>query len=237
MVPGGCEAQDGAMNNRLRNRIFSAMQESRQTVEQLMADAQESFEIQRFFVGRSPIAVLAPHAGTIEPLTGELALAIAGRLHRFYGFSGKLTRDAARGQISPLRFDELNLHDVLRGARTAIAIHGTAGDEDAVSLIGGCNLRLMEAIRYRLETAGFAVMGCPLAAEANDPRNVVNRVPEGGVHIELTQRQRDDLRGGWFRRLRFEAYAHAIRTALTEEMDRPGPSWDQIRVQSASPAL
>ena len=225
------------MSKRMHIRMLSAMMESRQTVEQLMAGAQGSFEIQRFFVGRSPIAVLAPHAGSIEPLTGELAMAIAGRLHRFYGFSGKMLRDSTKGHISSLRFDEPQLHDVLRGARSAIAIHGTPGDEDAVTLIGGCNLRLIETIRMRLETAGFAVMGCPAAADANDPRNMVNRVPEGGVHLELTQRQRDDLRGGWFRRLRFEAYAHAIRAALAEEMDRPGPAWDQFNIQSASPAL
>ena len=237
MVCHSLAVHDGGMSTRKHNRILTAMLESRQTVEQLMAGAQGSFEIQRFFVGRSPIAVLAPHAGTIEPLTGELAMAIAGRLHRFYGFSGKMLRDSALGHVSSLRFDEPQLHDVLRGARSAIAIHGTAGDEDAVTLIGGCNLRLIETIRVRLESAGFAVMGWPTAADANDPRNVVNRVPEGGVHLELTQRQRDDLRGGWFRKLRFEAYANAIRVALAEELDRPGPQWDQIRMQSASPAL
>src|SRR6188472_1484532 len=115
-------AEDGVMSKRMHTRILTKMLESRQTVEQLMAEAQGSFEIQRFFVGRSPIAVLAPHAGSIEPLTGELAMAIAGRLHRFYGFSGKMLRDSAKGHISSLRFDEPQLHDVLRGARSAIAI-------------------------------------------------------------------------------------------------------------------
>ena len=42
----------------------------------------------RFRKGKSGILVMAPHAGDIEPATGELADAIAGNEHSFYGLWG-----------------------------------------------------------------------------------------------------------------------------------------------------
>ena len=213
------------------------LRSSWQSVNQLLAEVPDAVQIERCIIGRSPIAVLAPHAGSIEPMTGDLAKAIAGHLHRFYGFSGRLVREQASLHINSLRFDEPQLHEVLRGARTAIAIHGLPGDEDAVTLIGGANRRLVEAIRSRLEAAGFAVMATSTRSDSDDPRNLVNRVPEGGVHLELTQRLRDDLRGGWLRRIRFEAYVAAIRAALAQEMNSPGPQWSEFNIQSATPAI
>jgi phage replication-related protein YjqB (UPF0714/DUF867 family) len=208
-----------------------------QSVRELLAVEPGNVEIVEVINGRSPIAVLAPHAGGIEPFTGELAKAIAGKIHRLYEFSGKAARDNFRFHVSSVRFDEPGLQNVLKGARTAISIHGAAGDEDAVTLIGGVNRRLIEAVRAKLESAGFAVMDAPTELAATDPRNLVNRVPEGGVQLELTRRLREDLRGGWLRRLRFECYVDAIRAALAQEMSRPGPAWDELRTQSASPAL
>ena len=193
-------------------------------------------EIEQIVVGRSAIAVVAPHAGSIEPLTGDLAAAIAGREHRYYGYVGKTTPRALDLRVPAVRFDEPGLRSVLNGARTAIAIDGAPGLEDAVTLIGGVNRRLVLSIRRHLEAAGFAVMDASDAMDACDPRNVANRVPEGGVQLLLTERLRQDLRGGWLRRLRFEAYVHAVRVALSQEQSLPGPTWEHIRLQSASAA-
>ena len=206
------------------------------TVEDLLARERQHVEIDNRVEGRSRIAVLAPHAGGIEPFTGEIARAVAGAQHRFYGFAGKAPNGNSRLHIASTRFDEPTLRTVLTGARTAISIHGASGDEDAVTLIGGVNRTLSESIRHYLEQAGFAVMIAPTHLAGNDPRNVVNRVPEGGVQLELTWRLRDDLRRGLFRKVRFDCYVQAIRAALAEHELRPGPRWETLRTQSASPA-
>jgi len=208
-----------------------------QTVRDLLAAEPESVSIENAVSGRSAIAVLAPQAGSIEPMTGELARAIAGKIHRFYGFNGISVRDTFRYRVPAVRFDEPILQSVLQGARTAIAINGASGDEDAVTLIGGVNRRLVEAIRARLEAAGFAVMDAQPRDTPADPRSLFNRVPEGGVQLELTNRLREDLRGGWLRRLRFEAYVAAIRSALAQELAIPGPAWEDLRTRSASAAI
>ena len=213
------------------------MQDMYNSVEDLLATERQNVVIQNRVDGRSRIAVLAPHAGGIEPLTGEIARAIAGKVHRFYEFQGKAAVNNLRLHIASTRFDEPLLQTVLRGAHTAIAIHGAAGDEDAVTLIGGVNRRLVEIVRTRLEQAGFAVMDAPVHLSAMDPRNLVNRVPEGGVQLELTRRLREDLRCGWRKNVRFEGYVQAIRSALAQLEAMPGPQWDDVRTQSASASV
>jgi phage replication-related protein YjqB (UPF0714/DUF867 family) len=207
-----------------------------QSIEELLAAERQFVQIENWIDGRSRIAVLAPHAGDIEPLTGEIARAVAGRDHRLYQFCGKAPANSFRLHVSSTRFDEAGLREVLNGARTAIAIHGTAGDEDAVTLIGGVNRTLADSIAHWLENAGFAVMPAPPRLAGSDPRNLVNRVPEGGVQLELTRRLRDDLRRGLLRKLRFDCYVEAIRGALAENELAPGPRWELLRTQSASPA-
>ncbi len=205
------------------------------TVEDLLLHERENVAIENQIAGRDRVAVLAPHAGNIEPLTGEIARAIASRDHRLYKFEGKAPDGNGRLHISSTRFDEPRLRSVLNGSRTAVAIHGTAGDEEALTLIGGVNRTLANMIRQRLERAGFAVMDAPQHLAGMDPRNLVNRVPEGGVQLELTRRLREDLRSGLLRKGRFDRYVQAVRDALVEYDSRPGPAWDRVRTQSASP--
>ena len=206
------------------------------SVAELLDRERHHIEIDNRVDGRSRIAVLAPHAGEIEPFTGEIARAVAGKDHRFYRFVGKAPEGNSRLHVTSTRFDEPMLRSVLQGARTAISIHGAAGDEDAVTLIGGVNRTLAAEIRKYLELAGFAVMDAPAYLSGTDPRNVVNRVPEGGVQLELTARLRQDLRKGFLRKVRFDCYVQAIRAALAENELRPGPRWDMVRTQPASPA-
>jgi phage replication-related protein YjqB (UPF0714/DUF867 family) len=206
------------------------------SVEELLSCERDFVAIDNWVADRSRIAVLAPHAGQIEPLTGELARAVAGSDHRCYVFAGNAPADNVRLHVTSTRFDEPALRTVLHGARTALSIHGVAGDEDAITLIGGVNRILVDAITKSLEAAGFAVMAAPHGLAGIDPRNVVNRVPEGGVQLEITRRQREDLRRGFLRKLRFDCYVGAIRSALAENELRPGPRWELVRTQSASPA-
>lgn len=216
-------------------RDMPAMPDVYSSVADLLSHEPDNVVIENCVEGRDRVAVLAPHAGNIEPLTGEIARAIAARDHRLYKFEGKAAAGNSRLHVASTRFDEPRLRSVLQGSRTAIAIHGTSGDEEALTLIGGVNRTLASLIRYRLERAGFAVMDAPTYLTGMDPRNLVNRVPEGGVQLELTRRLREDLRAGLLRKGRFDRYVQAIRDALVEYESRPGPAWDRVRTQPASP--
>jgi phage replication-related protein YjqB (UPF0714/DUF867 family) len=207
------------------------------SIEELLAHESRHIEIEEQVTGRDRVAVIAPHAGHIEPMTGEIAQAIASRNHRLYKFVGKAPFGNARLHIPSTRFDEPTLRSVLTGCRTAISIHGCSSDEEAVTLIGGVNRTLAALIHASLERAGFAVMDAPAHLASLDPRNLVNRVPEGGVQLELTRRLREDLRSGLLRKGRFDRYVQAIRDAVAEYESRPGPRWDQVRTQPASPSL
>jgi phage replication-related protein YjqB (UPF0714/DUF867 family) len=216
--------------------MLTSMIDTYASVAELLDRERHYIEIDTRIEGRSRIAVLAPHAGQIEPFTGEIARAVAGREHRFYGFAGTAPDENRRLHVASTRFDEPELRAVLLGARTALSIHGTTGDDVAATLIGGVNRTLAAAIRQNLEQAGFVVMDAPTHLAGTDPRNVVNRVPEGGVQLELTARLRHELRKGFLRRVRFDCYVQAIRAALAEHELSPGPRWELLRTQPASPA-
>jgi phage replication-related protein YjqB (UPF0714/DUF867 family) len=216
--------------------MFAPMIDTYASVAELLDRERHYVEIDTRVEGRSRIAVLAPHAGQIEPFTGEIARAVAGDEHRYYGFAGTAPGENRRLHVTSTRFDEPALRAVLHGARTALSIHGTSGDDVAATFIGGVNRTLANTIRGNLEKAGFVVIDAPAHLAGIDPRNVVNRVPEGGVQLELTGRQRQELRKGFLRRVRFDCYVQAIRAALAEHELSPGPRWESLRTQPASPA-
>ncbi len=188
--------------------------------------------------GRDRIAIVAPHAGGIEPLTGELAAAIAGRRHRLYIFAGVAASGNASLHVTSTRFDEKNLRDVLKGARTAIAIHGGGDSEERVTQIGGRNQFLRDQITEALRRSGFDVIPAADSLAGVAPRNLVNRVPEGGVQLELSLglrrtflrgriSSREDRANLRERTLYFGRYVETIRGVL--ELDKQVKAGDRWR--------
>ena len=169
---------------------------------------------------RSQIAILALHAGAIEPMTGEIATAIAGCRHRLYCFVGRSPVDNLRLHVTSTQFDEPKLRSILRGAKTALAIHGSADYARAVTLVGGTNGRLAERIGLALDRAGFSIAEAPQHLSARSPDNLVNRVPFGGVQLEPTRRLRDELghQELFHHQPTFERYAMAIGQVLDGEL-------------------
>lgn len=198
------------------------------SVAELLKAERDNVKIVAKKKGRTPVAILGLHAGGIEPLTGEIAQAIAGRDHRLYLFVGVAPSNNARLHITSTRFDEPKLRYVLDGARTAVSIHGAAGTHERLTQIGGRNRALKERIADSLDRHGFNVVEAQDRLDAQSPNNAVNRVLLGGVQMELSLGLRDSfLRGGLNTRtdrenLRnrtkvFERYVSAVRRALDEE--------------------
>lgn len=145
----------------------------------------------------TPVAVIAPHGGSIEPGTLEIAEEISGGIFSFYGFEA-LRAAGKRGSlhITSARFDEPQALELLLKARKAIAIHGRADGRDPTTVVvGGLDTSLRDEIVAALTAAGFsaaAVFEGGLAGR--DPANICNRGFSGaGVQLELPRVLRRQL--------------------------------------------
>ena len=136
---------------------------------------------------RSPIAVVAPHGGGIEPGTSEVARALAGCDFSLYCFEGLRPSGNDELHVTSHRFDDPLCVQLARRARTVVAVHGCAGLQRAV-YVGGLDASLKARLVAALRAAGFsAAPGTgPLAGCYID--NVCNQGASGrGVQLEITE--------------------------------------------------
>jgi len=193
-----------------------------------MADRYESFaalaEIEkegvhyriRVVETSSPVAILAPHGGFIEPGTSQIAAAIATDAYSLYCFESLAPRRRGEGlHITSTRFDEPRALRLIEASDVVVGVHGCkSGDDEAVTWVGGLHERLRDAIRDRLAQAGFDAKsvgdGHPLAGR--DASNICNRGRRGaGVQLETPRGLRRALVAD---NLRLDAFAAAVREAL-----------------------
>jgi phage replication-related protein YjqB (UPF0714/DUF867 family) len=161
----------------------------------------------------TPIVVLAPHGGWIEPGTSEIAAAIARDDYSIYAFKGLRRRPHGDLHIKSHLFDEPEGLQLVRGAETAIAIHGRADDGDLTTVwLGGRNSAFRDSIRSSLEAAGFVAASAPPGMAGLDPANICNRgTTGGGAQLELPLTLRNELLGN---PARLRSFVDAVREAM-----------------------
>jgi phage replication-related protein YjqB (UPF0714/DUF867 family) len=164
----------------------------------------------------SPIAIVAPHGGWIEPGASEAATAIARETYSLYLFESLMKRARGDGlHITSTRFDEPRALRLVSASETVITVHGRKNGADEASIwVGGLHERLRDAICVALRDGGFRAKpvgeGHPLAAR--DPANICNRGRIGmGVQMELPRALRLAFADDAGRR---HAFAQAVRAAL-----------------------
>lgn len=142
----------------------------------------------------TPVVVIAPHGGAIEPGTSEIAKAIAGDHLSMYAFEG-LRQRSGELHITSHRFDEPVCVKLVSGAQAAIAIHGRRDEHDPETVwLGGLDVTLGKAVAISLRKAGFRVDAAPIGMAARDATNICNRGSAGaGVQLELPRTLRDEL--------------------------------------------
>lgn len=136
----------------------------------------------------SPVVVAAPHGGSIEPGTSEIALAIAGSDLSYYLFEGMKDRANNELHITSSNFDEPQCLALLKAVPIVLTVHGEESEAEVVYL-GGRHTAAMVSIRAVLELYGFTVR------EHSDPllqgRNSLNICNIGrigaGVQLELSR--------------------------------------------------
>ncbi|MGR8948538.1 MAG: poly-gamma-glutamate hydrolase family protein [Gammaproteobacteria bacterium] len=140
----------------------------------------------------SNIAVVAPHGGSIERRTSEIARSIAGTEHNLYLFEGQDplgTFDTLH--ITSHRFDEPKCLSLIASIGTVVTIHGCSGKDKFVYL-GGLDTDLKTTISKVIEALGIRVDTHAHQFQGRHTKNICNRGGTGkGVQIELS----DGLRG------------------------------------------
>lgn len=171
-----------------------------------MADKYENFEqlASREIEGKdfaircadreSNILIMAPHAGSIEPGTGEIALAIASEDISYYLFEG--TKNSGNGDlhITSTKFNEPLALQMAGRSQGVVTIHGEGSEANTVYL-GGRNLALKNHICAALEKAGFNTgKHDNPGLHGVSPDNICNRgVSASGVQLELGKGLRRNL--------------------------------------------
>lgn len=134
----------------------------------------------------SPVALIAPHGGGLEPGTTEVASAVAGRVHSFYSFSALRPHGNRALHLTSHRFDEPRGLALVAEADYVVAVHGYRRDESTI-YVGGLDERLRRSVVAALGDAGFEVSDRPARHLAGrHPENICNRGRRGaGVQLEI----------------------------------------------------
>ena len=156
------------------------------------------------------LIAIAPHGGDIERHTDTQAERVAERLAE-YGVSVWQCKGFGTDEDRAFRLQHITSIDIHegsfpalasvigRGFRYAVAFHGFR--DDGVLVGGGTSFRLKAKIACAIEDAlagsdiRVRIAGPGDVFNGDSPRNVVNRLTankRGGVHIEQSQRARED---------------------------------------------
>jgi len=166
----------------------------------------------------SPVVVLAPHGGRIEPTTSEVAAIIAGDDHSLYCFEGlRAGRSHGDLHITSDRFDEPQARKLVARAMLAVTIHGRTNRSDPhTTWLGGLDDDLIGFTAADLATAGFACATHTTELAGKSPSNIRNASMSGkGLQLELPRNLRDRLRDDADQLRRF---AGAIRSAIARRL-------------------
>jgi phage replication-related protein YjqB (UPF0714/DUF867 family) len=166
-------------------------------LDQLLATA----GVEERFVPRSRVGLCALHGG-LEQGTAEIAGAAAARSDSSY--YAVVQPDDLHWHV-PSHYYDPDLSEGLRaflaGIDVVISVHGFGGVRDAddrwtTALLGGTNRELAAELARTLTDAlpGYRWIadldGMPRHLRGLHPANPVNRVPQGGVQVELPPRVR-----------------------------------------------
>jgi phage replication-related protein YjqB (UPF0714/DUF867 family) len=135
----------------------------------------------------SPVLIIAPHGGGIEPYTSKLATSIAGDNFSLYLFEGRKTGHNKDLHITSHHFFEDRLDKVLESADVVLTVHGLKEPNDELIYMGGLDRELSRKISQALRSKGFTIKEYVPGYEGKEPLNICNRGRTGkGVQLELT---------------------------------------------------
>ncbi len=137
---------------------------------------------------RSPVLVVAPHGGSIEIGTSEMAALIAGDDHSLFTFNGRKqewgpNRDL---HITSHNFDHPSCIELAGKHPVVLAVHGCRGESSGI-YVGGLDDELTMFLTERLVAAGLPATSSGHKYPGRNPLNICNRGARGkGAQLEFT---------------------------------------------------
>lgn len=131
--------------------------------------------------------IVAPHGGSIEVGTSELASLIAGDEHSLFTFDGLKARGRNRDlHITSHNFDHPQCLALAARHTVVLGVHGCQGEESQI-YVGGLDEPLTSLLASSLSAAGFPVNATGHRYPGRNPRNICNRGARSrGAQLEFT---------------------------------------------------
>ncbi len=218
----GAALGSSAKQNNTRLGLASAMTDKYRDFGHLSSLEHEGRDFRVCSIHRaSPVAVVAPHGGGIEPGTSEIAKSIAGTDFSLYLFEGLKPSGNQDLHITSSDFDEARCIDLLAECDRVLTVHGDDSDPPVV-FVGGLDVPLRDGIVAALESAGFnAGLHPDPRLQGRDSKNICNRGrSKVGVQLEISAGFRKKLfrslskKGRTQPTLIFLKFVGAVRAAL-----------------------
>lgn len=170
----------------------------------------------------SPITIMAPHGGRIEPRTSYIARRVARDKFNCYCFEGTKADNNGRLHITSHNFDEPQALKLIARSQTVVTVHACTDRQSRVYL-GGLDTELISVIAGKLKTRGIVRARTNSRYPGLNPDNICNRgTARKGVQLEVSRGLRDDLR-------QVELLAAAVHAALTDFTLRRPKSENDIK--------
>lgn len=136
---------------------------------------------------QSGVLIVAPHGGSIEIGTTELAELIAGDDYSLFAFNGLKLRGRNRDlHITSHHFDHPECVALAARHAVVLGVHGCKGDSSQI-YVGGLDDELAALLTARLQAEGLPVAATGHKYPGRNPLNICNRGARArGAQLEFT---------------------------------------------------
>lgn len=180
---------------------------------ELKKSESEGVDYEKIVLARdgASVAIIAPHAGGIEPRTGPIAQDIAEGEFSIYCFCGRKHNGNGNLHITSHNFDEPECVKLISNHQWVVAIHGCKEQGDRVFL-GGRDQELITDLALQLSLAGIVAETSGHKYTGTDAHNICNRgKSKAGAQFELSLQ----FRNGPY----VQAFVTAVRLVLSTRQD------------------
>lgn len=139
---------------------------------------------------KSPITILAPHGGGIEPGTSEVARALSDNRFNLYLFEGIKPYGNNKLHVPSTKFNEPQCIDLISRSEIVVTIHGCTDKDGADVYVGGLSVYRLYVLLWLKQNEYNALYDERFGG--NSFFNICNRYMPG-VQLELTRSFRNKL--------------------------------------------
>lgn len=161
----------------------------------------------------SPVTVIAPHGGNIEPHSTDIARSIAADDFNLFCFNGLKPADNRDLHITSHRFDHPLALALVNKAAIVISVHGCTC-RDCIVYLGGLDHHLIADIASQLGRRNISCEPAHPKFRGSAKDNICNRGRRGtGVQLEISRGLRDSAAA-------HEQIGGAVRAAVRQHLAR-----------------